>query len=414
MPRDAAQPRKHRRARIILILLALIIVAGAAIAIVRVRRAASPASASNAPTPETGPVEVTAAAAISRSSVQSVEVVGSLLADEEVVVSAQVAGELSNLNVDFGSLVKQGQVIAQIDRRDAELKLAQAQATLNQTMARIGMKEGQQFDPQQNADVRIAKSQLDWAKLDLDRSTKLIENGDISRSLYDQAVINHQMAQARYQASLDQVQQQLALVEQQKASLALAKKGEADTVVRSPINGSVKEKHAGRGTYLPVNGKIVTLVRLDPLRVRADIPESSASAVRVGQMSSFTVDAFPGRTFAARIARIGPSLSEQTRSLTVEAEFSNPGSILRPGMFAKSQIVVDPNARAILVPQKAIAYVAGLSKIFVIDNETATERIVKTGASEGDLIEVISGVNEGDVVATSNLDRLQTGTRVRK
>jgi cobalt-zinc-cadmium efflux system membrane fusion protein len=183
--------------------------------------------------------------------------------------------------------------------------------------------------------------------------------------------------------------------------------------VRSPINGSVKEKHAGRGTYLPLNGKIVTLVRLDPLRVRADIPESSAGAVRVGQMTSFTVDAFPGRTFAARIARIGPSLSEQTRSLTVEAELSNPGSLLRPGMFAKSQIVVNPNARSILVPRKAVTYAAGLSKVFVIENGTATERIVQASASDGDLIEVTSGVNEGDVVATTNLDRLQTGTRVR-
>lgn len=413
MPQEIA-PRKHRRARIILILLALIIVVGAAFGIARVRRAAGHTNAANAPTPDAGPVEVSAAEVVSRSSIQSVEVVGSLLADEEVVVSAQVAGELSSLNVDFGSLVKQGQIIAQIDRRDAELKLAQAQATLNQTMARIGMKEGQPFDPQQNADVRIAKAQLDWAKMDLDRSTKLIENGDISRSVYDQAVINHQMAQARLQAALDQVQQQLALVEQQKASLALAKKGEVDTVVRSPINGSVKEKHAGRGTYLPVNGKIVTLVRLDPLRVRADIPESSAGAVRVGQMTSFTVDAFPGRTFAARIARIAPSLSEQTRSLTVEAELSNPGSVLRPGMFAKSQIVVNPNARAILVPQKAVSYVAGISKVFVIENGTANERIIKTGASDGDLIEVTSGLNQGEVVATSNLDRLQTGTKVRK
>jgi multidrug efflux pump subunit AcrA (membrane-fusion protein) len=196
-------------------------------------------------------------------------------------------------------------------------------------MARIGMKEGQPFDPQQNADVRIAKSQLDWAKMDLDRSTKLIENGDISRSVYDQTVINHQMAQARYQAALDQVQQQLALIDQQRASVSLAKKGETDTVVRSPINGSVKEKHAGRGGYLPVNGKIVTLVRLDPLRVRADIPEASAAAVRVGQVTSFTVDAFPGRSFAARVARIGPSLSEQTRALTIEAELSNPGGQLR-------------------------------------------------------------------------------------
>ncbi|MEP7271010.1 MAG: efflux RND transporter periplasmic adaptor subunit [Acidobacteriota bacterium] len=417
MARPTTVPRSSRRIRLVVLLLLGLIIIASAWAFVRSRRNAVPANATAsgiAPTPDQLPVDVTTVAAISRASSRSVEVVGSLTADEEVIVSAQVAGELSTLSVDFGSFVKQGQVIAQIDRRDAQLKLAQAQAILNQTMARLGMKEGAAYDPLQNADVRVAKAQLDWARLDLDRATRLIENGDIARSVYDQSVINHQLAAARYQAALDQVQQQLALVEQQRAAVDLAKKGETDTIVRSPISGAVKEKHASRGAYLPVNGKIVTLVRLDPLRVRADIPEASAAAVRVGQMTSFTVDTFPGRTFAARVARIGPSLNEQTRALTIEAEFSNPGNQLRPGMFVRSQVVVNQNAKAILVPQKAVTYAAGISKVFIIDNGTATERLVKTGASDGDLIEILEGVAEGEVVASSNLDRLQTGTKIRR
>ncbi len=402
---------------IVLLVIGLILIASALV-FVRSRRNAVPsnrtASGATGSTPNEEAVDVTTVTAIARASARSVEVVGSLTADEEVIVSAQVAGELSSLAVDFGSFVKQGQIIAQIDRRDAQLKLAQAQAVLNQTMARIGMKEGESYDPQQNSDVRVVKAQMDWARMDLDRATKLIENGDISRSVYDQAVINHQLAGARHQAALDQVQQQLALVEQHRAAVALARKGETDTVVRAPISGAVKEKHAGRGGYLPLNGKIVTLVRTDPLRVRADIPEASAAAVRVGQMTSFTVDTFPGRTFAARIARISPSVNEQTRALTIEAEFSNPGNQLRPGMFVRSQVVVNQGSRAILVPQKAVTYTAGISKTFVIDNGSAKERLVKTGISDGDLIEILEGLEEGEVVATSNLDRLQTGTQVRK
>lgn len=416
--REIAEPRKPGRARLILFLILGIVAIGIVLAFVRARRSVAQPSATaagaTAPTPDVSPVDVTTAPAIARTSSRSVEVVGSLTADEEVIVSAQVPGELASLDVDFGSFVKQGQVIAQIDRRDAQLKMAQAQATLNQTMARLGMKEGEAYEPQQNADARVVKSQLDWARMDLDRATKLIENGDISRSVYDQAVINHQLAQARYQAALDQVQQQLALVDQHRASLALAKKGEADTVVRAPISGSVKEKHAGRGAYLPVNGKIVTLVRLDPLRVRADIPEASAAAVRIGQTTTFTVDSFPGRTFSARVARIGPSLNEQTRALTIEAELSNPANQLRPGMFARSQVVVNANAKAILIPLRAVMYIAGLSKIFVIENGIAKERIIRTGTADGDLIEVLDGVADGEIVATNNLDRLQTGSRVQR
>ena len=370
------------------------------------------AASNSQPAATPPPVDVATAQAITRNLQRDVEVVGSFAADEEVAVSAQAAGELSQLNVDFGGYVSQGQVIATIDQRASKLKVEQAEATLKQTLARLGMKEGENFDSNRNADVRVAKSQLDWAKLELDRSMKLIEKGDIPRSSYDEKVTNHNLAQARYQAALDSVNQQLAAVEQQRAALALAKKALADTVVRSPISGAVKEKHASRGAYLTVNGKIVTLVKINPLRLRADVPESSAAAVRTGQTVNVTVDAFPNRTFTGRVARIGPSLDEKTRALTIEAEVANAGNLLRPGMFAKSRLITTANAPAVMVPQRAVALAAGLSKVFVIENGKAVERIVKTGATDGDLIEIVEGVKDGEIVAVSNLDKLQSGTNV--
>ena len=372
-------------------------------------RAESKPSASATPTP---PVEVSTAAAITRGLQRGVEVVGSLAADEEVVVSAQAAGELAELSVDFGSFVAQGQVIAQIDQRDAKLKVEQAEAALKQTLARLGAKEGEKFDPRQNADVKVAKAQLDWAKLELDRQTKLIENGDVSRSSYDNVLTQHNLAQARHQAAIDAVNQQLAVVEQQRAALNLAKKAVADTVVRAPISGAVKEKHASRGSYLPVNGRIVTLVKINPLRLRADIPEYAAASVRTGQQMTLNVEAFPGRTFNGRVVRIGPSLNEQTRALTVEAQVSNPSNLLRPGMFAKSSLITAKSAPAVMVPQSAVVNVAGLAKVFVVENGRVTERIVKTGATDGDLIEITEGVKAGENVATNNLDKLQTGSIV--
>ncbi len=367
------------------------------------------AKASSTPAP---PVDVATAAAITRSLQRGVEVVGSLAADEEVVVSAQAPGELAQLNVDFGGYVARGQIIALIDSRDAKLKVEQAEATLKQTMARLGMKEGEKFDPDRSADVRVAKAQLDWETMNLDRQTRLIENGDISRAVYDQAATTHNLAQARYQAALDAVNQQLAVVEQQRAALNLAKKAVTDTVVRSPINGAVKEKHASRGSYLMVNGRIVTLVKIDPLRLRADIPEYAAASVRTGQTMTLTVEALPDRTFTGRVVRIGPSLSEQTRALTIEAEVANPSNLLRPGMFAKSKLITTKDAPAVMVPRRAVQITAGLNKVFVIENGRASERIVKTGASDGDLIEVVEGVKSGEIVATSNLDKLQEGSAV--
>ncbi|MFY9558415.1 MAG: efflux RND transporter periplasmic adaptor subunit, partial [Blastocatellia bacterium] len=329
-----------------------------------------------------------------------------------VVVSAQAPGELAQINVDFGTYVTRGQIIALIDQRDSKLKLEQAEATLKQTLARLGMTDGEKFDPNRNADVRVAKAQLDWEKVNLDRQTKLVENGDISRAIYDQAVTTYNLAQARYQAAVDAVNQQLAVVEHQRAALNLAKKAITDTVVRAPISGAVKEKHASKGSYVAVSGRIVTLVKIDPLRLRADIPEYAAAAVRTGQTMTLRVEAFPDRTFTGRVVRIGPSLNEQTRALTVEAEVANPGNLLHPGMFAKSSLITAKDAPAVMVPRRAIQIIAGLSKVFVIENGRASERIVKTGAADGDLIEVVEGVKSGESVATSNLDKLQEGSVV--
>ncbi|MBS1812685.1 MAG: efflux RND transporter periplasmic adaptor subunit [Acidobacteria bacterium] len=408
------EPAKGSRGKWIWLLLLLLLVVGGFIAF-RLRKAAQPAQPSQTtvatPKPD-APIEITTAAAISRALPRTVEVVGSLTGDEEVVVSAQIAGEISALTVDFGSYVQQGQVIAQIDRRDAQLKLEQAEAAMKQTMARLGMKEGVKFDPISTADVQQVKAQLDWTKTDLERATKLVEAGDVPRAVYDQALTQKNLAQARYQAALDAVNQQVALVEQQQAALNLARKNLGDTVVRAPISGAVKEKTQSRGAYVPVGGKILTLVRTNPLRLRADIPETFAAAVRVGQTITLTTDAFPDRTFSGRVARIGASLNEQTRALTVEAQVANPGNQLRPGMFAKSQLVTNRNGAALMIPQKAVYTVAGINKVFVIENGKAIERIVKTGVSDGELIEITEGVNENEQVATSNADRLQQGSLV--
>ncbi|MDX2043698.1 MAG: efflux RND transporter periplasmic adaptor subunit [Acidobacteriota bacterium] len=375
---------------------------------------ADAATKAAAATPEV--VDVTTAAAITRNLQRTVEVVGSLAADEEVVVAAQAPGELSQLNVDFGGYVTQGQVIALIDQRDAKLKVEQAEAALKQTMARLGMpsdlKAGEKFDPNQNADVRVAKASLDWTQMDLNRAAKLVENGDVSRSIYDQAVTQNNLAKARHQAAIDAVNQQLAIVEQQRAALSLAKKAITDTVVRAPISGAVKEKFVNRGSYLAVGGRILSLVKINPLRLRADIPESSAASVRKGQTMNLTVEALAGRTFTGRVVRIGPSLSEQTRALTVEAEVGNSGNQLRPGMFAKSQLITANSAPAVMIPAKAILTIAGLSKVFVIENGKAIERIVKVGMADGELVEIIEGINANEIVATSNQEKLQQGSAV--
>ena len=357
-------------------------------------------------------IEVKTAPVIERRTNRSVEVVGSLVAEDEVTVSSQASGNLADITVDLGTAVRSGQIIARIDQRELKFKVDQAEGTLHQAEARLGVKRGERIDPQKQPDVRMAFAALERARYDLKASRSLAESGDISKQQLDVYQKTVDQAEARYQAALENVRNLEAIVEEKRAALDLAKKQLTDTEIVSPINGVVKAKAASRGEYLQPGKPIVTIVQVDPLRLRADIPEYAAASVRTGQTMTLTVESFPGRTFTGRVVRIGPSLNEQTRALTVEAEVRNPGNSLRPGMFAKSNLVTANDALALMAPRRAVQVIAGLNKIFVIDNGRVSERIVKLGATDGDLIEIVEGVKSGEVVATSNLDKLQEGSAV--
>ena len=357
-------------------------------------------------------IEVTTAAAVERSTNRGVEVVGSLVAEDEVTVSSQGSGNLEDISVDLGTPVRRGQVIARLDQRELKLKVDQAEGTLHQAEARLGIKRGERIDPQKQPDVRLAFAALERARYDLNASRSLAESGDISKQQLDVYQKTLDQAEARYQAALENVRNLEAIIEEKRAALDLTTKQLTDTQIVSPINGVVKEKAASRGEYLQPGKAIVTIVQIDPLRLRVDIPEYAAASVKTGQTLTLTVEAFPGRTFNGRVVRIAPSLNEQTRALTVEAQVANPGNQLRPGMFAKSNLVTTKDAMAVMVPRRAVQTIAGLNKVFVIENGRSSERLVKLGASDGDLIEVIEGVKSGELVAISNLDKLQEGSAV--
>jgi RND family efflux transporter MFP subunit len=112
------------------------------------------------------------------------------------------------------------------------------------------------------------------------------------------------------------------------------------------------------------------------------------------------------------IKRINPSMDEKSRSLMAEAEVANPNALLRPGMFARSQIVSNSKTMALMVPEKAVVSLAGVTKIFILEGTVAVERIVKLGARDGSLVEILEGVKPGERVITSNAEQLHDGSAV--
>lgn len=357
-------------------------------------------------------IEVSTAQVVERNMRRSLEVVGSLEAQDDVTVSSQLSGNLDDITVDVGTVVRQGQVIARLDPRELRFRADQQEAALRQAEAKLGVRAGEKIDPQKQPDVRAAKSAMDRARYDWDAAQTLVDKGDISRQQFDVYRRAFEQAEARYEAALENVRNLEAAIEEKRAQLALAKKQLGDTDIISPINGVVKEKLASRGEYLQPGKPIATIVQINPLRLRLEIPESFAAIIARGMSVSLNVDAFPDQQFQGKIRRINPSVDERSRSLIAEAEIRNPAGKLKPGMFARAQIVSDKEGVALMVPEKAVVSIAGINKIFVVAGNQAAERLVKLGVRDGAMVEVVEGVKVGERVITSQTDKLQDGAMV--
>lgn len=360
------------------------------------------------------PIEVRTSKVVERNVERSVEVVGTLKADEEVIVSSEVKGIIEELTVDLGSVVRRGQVLARISQKEFQWRVDQAEAALQQVKARLGWRgAGSHPDPEQNPEVRQAKAALDESKLRFDRAKTLIQNGDIAQEQFDVAEMGYRSTEARYQAALDNFQNQVSLIDQRVAELRLVKKQLNDATIVSPLDGIVSQRHVTRGEYIKAETPIVTIVKSNPLRLQAVFPEIAVPSIRIGMPVSLKVDAYPGRSFKGFISRISPALDEKARTLTVEATVDNSSGELKPGLFAKVHLLVNKQSPAIMVPANSLITFAGLTKLFVIQDGRAVERIVKTGVQDGDYIEILEGAKVGERIAIDTVSRLSNGVAVK-
>lgn len=372
-------------------------------------------------------VDVTTAAAIQRELPEFFEATGSLAGDQQTDVAPQTAGKVVEVGVDIGSPVRRGQMLVKLDDAELKLKVNQAQAQVDQTKAavkqaeeKIGLRPGQSFDPNRVAEVAAAKVALDLAEKNLKRAEKLIESGDVSRSFYDQQRAQRDQLKEQYDSAVAQARQNYAGVEvartnvaNAEAQLALARKNLSYAVIPAPIDGFVSERTADLGEYVSPTQKVATIVRTNPLRVRIDIPEQAIPEVRVGQSVSATTSAWPDKSFAGHVARIAPSVTANSRTLTVEAEIDNSSGALKPGQFATVRILQPRPVAAVLVPSRAVMTEAGVSRVYVIKDGHAEQRLVQLGQTEGDLVQLKSGVAADEKVATSNLEQLADGMAVK-
>ena len=337
---------------------------------------------------------------------------GTLAAFDQTTVSVKVPGRLSAISVDLGSVVRRGQVIAQIGPEDYRLRVQQAEASLAQARARLGLSPDgtdDKIDPEKTSTIRQARAVYDEARFNRDRAARLVEQGVIAKAEFDSANAAYKVAEGRYQDAYEEVRNRQGMLAQRRSELELARQQLKDTSVVAPLDGIVQEKRASIGEYLAAGAPVVNIVRMDPLRLRAEVPERESRTVRTGQDVRVTVEG-DTNVYLGKVTRLSPVIAEQNRVLMVEADVRNNGT-LRPGSFAHAEIVTNDAKMAVTVPNNASVTFAGIEKVIVVQNGKALERPITTGRRSPEFTEIVAGVNVGEKVVVDP-GNLQSGQAV--
>lgn len=349
---------------------------------------------------------------------RSVQLVGTLTAQEEVTLGTEVPSTVAKILVDMGDRVHAGQVVIKLDDREARLEVERLTASLQ--AARESLGRSRQLLESSQANVERARAVLVDARINLKRFEGLFGEGAISASQRDSAQTQHDVAvaalrssEAQYESDRAAVKNAEASVMQAAAALDIARKRLQDTEVVSPIAGFVRKRLVNVGETFKEKTPLMSLVATHALKLQGDVPERFAPQIDVGRSVRVAVEAFPGQTFPGTITRVSPAVDVESRSFAVEASVPNPRGVLKPGFFAKASILTGTERNAPFVPEEAVASFAGIVKVYVIVDGKAEERRVKTGVRQDSRVEILEGVKVGETVATSSLSQLATGTAVR-
>jgi RND family efflux transporter MFP subunit len=346
---------------------------------------------------------------------RSVDLSGTLISPDQARVSSEVAGVVREVLVEIGQEVEAGQELVRLDATELKLALDRAESALRQTEAQLGInpERGGEVPPDdQIATVRTASATRDSDRAQLARAQELSKKGLASKVELDAATTRGKVSDAAYQAALENVQALKASLQDRRASYDLAKKKLSDATIRTQIAGAVAERTVQRGEYLRENTPVVTIVRMDPLKLRTAAQEKHANLIHQNQTVDFSVEPFPKEQFHGKIAFISPAVDQATRTFAVEILVDNPRHKLKPGFFAQGQVLVGVDDNVMAVPEEAVSTLAGVSSVFVIDNGVIKQTSIQLGEHEGKSFEVLSGLKGDEILAASNLNELVTGLRV--
>jgi RND family efflux transporter MFP subunit len=345
-----------------------------------------------------------------------VQAVGSLFPLDESTVSAEVEGRISKVFVDVGDLVQLGQVLVTLDDTELKYELDRQRAAVRQVRAQLGIGPADPLprDASQVAFVQRAAADLFDAEQKYHRAEQLFNQQLISKQQLDEAMSRFNGATAAHDVSIQEVDRLKALLQSSEAASNLAAKKLADTQIKAPLPGSVKERRVSPGEYLKVQSPVMVLVRTDVLRARLAVPEKWAGAVKTGATVDVQMEAYPGETFQGKLVRINPSVAQDSRTFEVEALLPNPGGRLKPGFFIQASLSSTVEQKTLTIPEEALNYRYGVYRVYVMAGTQVKERQIKPGAQQGSRVEVLEGLQLGERLAVPLQGDLRDGAMVHE
>jgi RND family efflux transporter MFP subunit len=362
---------------------------------------------------EPGRAAVALGEAVEEPITRFIRVSGTLVAQEEAEVSAEIAGRVVATPIERGSRVAVGAELVRISGEEVRAQAEEAEANVAQIEARLGLGGGGEFDVDRVPEVASARASHQLAVTELGRARQLQSQQLLSAAEFDQRAAQAEAAARQYDTARNGALQQYQSLVAARARATLARKAVADAVVRAPFAGVVGERLVSVGDYVTRGTRVATVMRVDPLRVELTVPALFVTEVTVGRAVTLEVDAFPGERFTGQVRYVSPALNADSRALVVEAEVPNDDGRLKPGFFASASVEQASRAPAVLVPATAVRTVAGAPRVFVATGGSAElraeERVVATGQVVGDRVEITAGLAAGDRVVVSGLDQVADG-----
>jgi RND family efflux transporter MFP subunit len=344
---------------------------------------------------------------------RTVELVGTLAAVDQVTISSEADGKVSRILADLGDRVTAGQTLIQVDHEKQQYSLEQQKATLARALAQYGAADPQHLpDVEKTPDVQMANADLIQAKQSFDRTSELFKRSLVPKQLLDDAATALQSKQASYDLSLQTAKNLRASIQGSEASMKLADRQLRDTEIRSPFDGYVEKRLVNLGELVKTQMPVMAVVRVDPLKVIAEIPEKMAPWIKDGQAVELHVDAYPDQTFIGKVSRISPAVNTATRAFPFEALVPNKDARLKPGTFARVHIESSKIDHVLTLPYATMQYRYGVNRVFVVEGDKLVVRELKVGDRLGERIEILSGVKAGEQVAATDVDNLTDGAKV--